>query len=134
MGTKTAAVDAYLAKLGPDQRATLEKVRKAIRAAAPKAEEGMSYGLPAFILGKPIAGYSASAKHCSYFPMSGSVVAALGDELAGYDTSKGTIRFPIGKPLPAGLVRKLVKARLAELAEPKPARKVRAKQRAARRG
>ncbi len=109
--------DAYLAKLAPDKRATLEKVRKSIRAAAPSAEEGMSYGMPAFIQGKPIAGYAASANHCAYYPMSGAVVAALKGDLDGYDTSKGAIRFPIGKPLPATLVRKLVKARLAEIAE-----------------
>lgn len=117
---------AYLAKLSADKRATLEKVRKAIRAAAPDSEEGMSYGMPAFIQGKPIAGYSASAAHCSYFPMSGSVTAQLADELEGYEVSKGGFRFPIGKPPPARLIRKLVKARLAEIDAPKktPAKKV----------
>jgi uncharacterized protein YdhG (YjbR/CyaY superfamily) len=120
-------VDAYLAKLTPDKRATLEKIRKAIRAAAPKAEEGMSYGMPAFIQGKPIAGYAASATHCAYHPMSGAIVAALADELAGYETSKGTIRFPIGKPLTAKLVRRLVLARLAELTAAAPAKKAKAK-------
>jgi uncharacterized protein YdhG (YjbR/CyaY superfamily) len=107
--------DAYLAKLSPEKRATLEKVRKAIRAAAPDAEEGMSYGMPAFIRGKPIAGYAAAANHCSYYPMSGAITAALASELKSYDTSKGAIRFPIGKPPPAALIRKLVKARLAEI-------------------
>jgi uncharacterized protein YdhG (YjbR/CyaY superfamily) len=107
--------DAYLARLSADKRATLEKVRKAIRAAAPRAQEGMSYGMPAFIQGKPVAGYSASANHCSYFPMSGAVTAALADELAGYQVSKGGFRFPIGKPPPAALIRKLVKARFAEI-------------------
>jgi uncharacterized protein YdhG (YjbR/CyaY superfamily) len=112
--------EAYLAKLSPEKRATLEKVRKAIRVAAPAAEEGMSYGMPAFIEGKPIAGYAASANHCAYYPMSGSVIATLKVDLARYETSKGAIRFPIGKPLPATLIRKLVKARLAEIAETKP--------------
>ena len=107
--------DAYLAKLSADKRATLEKVRKAIRAAAPKAEESMSYGMPAFIQGKPIAGYTASANHCSYFPMSGAVTARLAEELTGYQVSKGGFRFPIGKPPSATLIRKLVKARLAEI-------------------
>lgn len=117
--------DDYLATLSPDKRATLEKVRKAIRAAAPEAEEGMSYGMPAFILGKPIAGYAASASHCAYYPMSGAVVSKLKAELVGYETSKGAIRFPIGEPLPATLIRKLVEARLSELAvaPPKPAKK-----------
>jgi uncharacterized protein YdhG (YjbR/CyaY superfamily) len=108
-------VDAYLLKLGDDKRATLEKVRKSIRDAAPNATEGLSYGMPAFFQGKPIAGYKASGNHCSYHPMSGAVVEVLKDELRGYVTSKGTIRFPIGKPLPATLIRKLIKARLAEI-------------------
>lgn len=107
--------DAYLAKLSADKRATLEKVRKAIRVAAPDAEEGMSYGMPAFIQGKPIAGYSASAAHCSYFPMSGAITAQFADELAKFEASKGGFRFPIGKPPSATLVRKLVRARLAEI-------------------
>ena len=115
--------DAYLAKLSADKRATLEKVRKAIRAAAPDAEEGISYGMPAFIQGKPIAGYAASAQHCSYFPMSGAITAQLADDLAKYDVSKGGFKFPIGKPPPATLIRKLVKARLAEIEAPKPAKK-----------
>ncbi|MFO1016427.1 MAG: DUF1801 domain-containing protein [Hyphomonadaceae bacterium] len=115
--------DAYLAKLSADKRATLEKVRKAIRAAAPDAEEGLSYGMPAFIQGKPIAGYSASAAHCSYFPMSGAITAQLAEDLAKYEVSKGGFKFPIGKPPPATLIRKLVKARLAELEAPKPAKK-----------
>lgn len=108
--------DTYLSKLSTDKRATLEKVRKAIRAAAPDAEEGVSYGLPAFIQGKPIAGYGASANHCAYYPMSGAIVEKMKAELNGYKTSKGAIQFPIGKPLPAALIKKLVKARLAEIA------------------
>lgn len=116
MTVKPAFADTYLAKLSADKRATLEWVRKAIRAAAPGAVEGMSYGVPAFIQGKPIAGYAAGKNHCAYYPMSGAVVAALKDELEGYETSKGAIRFPVGKPLPATLIRKLVEARLAEIA------------------
>lgn len=122
--------DAYLAKLNADKRATLEKVRASIRAAAPKAKEGMSYGMPAFIQGKPIAGYSASAAHCSYFPMSGAITTQLADELEGYEVSKGGFRFPIGKPPSAALIKKLVKARLAEIEateKPKAAAKQAAK-------
>lgn len=107
--------DDYLASLDADKRATLERVRRAIRAAAPGANEGMSYGLPAFSQGKPLAAYAASANHCAYYPMSGAVVAALQTELQAYETSKGAIRFPVGKPLPASLIRKLVRARLAEI-------------------
>ena len=112
--------------LSPDKRATLEKVRRAIRAAAPAAEEGMSYGMPAFIQGKPIAGYAAGANHCAYYPMSGEITTALAAELEGYETSKGAIRFPVGKPLPATLIRKLVRARLAEI-EGAPAKKTKKK-------
>jgi 3-methyladenine DNA glycosylase AlkD/uncharacterized protein YdhG (YjbR/CyaY superfamily) len=114
--------DAYLAKLSADKRATLEKVRKAIRTAAPDAEEGLSYGMPAFIQGKPIAGYAASARHCAYYPMSGAVIAALKTDLRGYDTSKGAIRFPVGKPPPVTLIRKLVAARLKEIDATEPKR------------
>jgi uncharacterized protein YdhG (YjbR/CyaY superfamily) len=107
--------DAYLAKLTAEKRATLEKVRKAIRAAAPDAEEGMSYGMPAFFRGKAIAGYAVAANHCAYYPMSGAITAAMKVDLEGYETSKGAIRFPIGQPPPAALIRKLVRARLAEI-------------------
>jgi uncharacterized protein YdhG (YjbR/CyaY superfamily) len=82
------------------------------------AEECISYGMPAFRLkGKLIAGLRAAASHCSYHPMSGATLATLRAELAQYDTSPGTIRFPARAPLPAGLIRKLVKARIAELAD-----------------
>jgi uncharacterized protein YdhG (YjbR/CyaY superfamily) len=108
--------DAYLARLSADKRATLEKVRQAIRAAAPNAVEGMSYGMPTFFVGKrPVAGYGARAQHCSYFPMSGAVTAQLAEDLKKYEVSKGGFRFPIGKPPSAALVRKLVKARMAEI-------------------
>lgn len=125
-------VDAYLAKLSADKRATLEKVRQAIRAAAPDAEEGLSYGMPAFIQGKPIAGYSASANHCSYFPMSGAITAKFAGDLKAYEVSKGGFRFQIGKAPPAALIRKLVQARLAEIdavakAKKAPAKKTPAK-------
>ena len=116
MRAKPGDADAYLATLSADKRATLEKVRRAIRAAAPEAEEGLSYGVPAFIQGKPIAGYAAGASHCSYYPMSGAVISALAADLEGYETSKGAIRFAVDQPPPATLIRKLVKARLAEIA------------------
>jgi uncharacterized protein YdhG (YjbR/CyaY superfamily) len=108
-------VDDYLAKVPDEARASLEKLRKTIRAAAPKATEGFSYGIPAFKLhGRPLVSYAALKNHCSFFPMSPAVLDAHRKELEAYDTSKGTIRFPVDKPLPATLVRKLVKARIAE--------------------
>jgi len=104
-------VDAYLAALPKNQRAALEKLRKTIRAAAPKAEEVISYGIPAFYYqGYGLVWYAAWKSHCSLYPISG----AIKRELKGYDTAKGTIRFAVDEPLPATLVRKLVKARIAE--------------------
>jgi uncharacterized protein YdhG (YjbR/CyaY superfamily) len=113
---RTTTMDAYLASLPPAQRAALEKLRQDIRAAAPLAEEGFSYGLPAFRLdGRPLACFAAAANHCSLYPMSANVIRLHADDLARYETSKGTIRFAAEKPLPATLVRKIVKARMAEL-------------------
>jgi uncharacterized protein YdhG (YjbR/CyaY superfamily) len=116
MPAKFKTIDDYLTTVDADKRAVLEKHRKTIKSIVPKAEECFSYGLPAFRLnGKPVAAFAAAAKHCAYYPMSGSVVAALKDELNDYETSKGAIRFQADKPLPAALVRKLIKARLAEI-------------------
>ena len=115
MATKPRTIDEYLAGLSAENRAALQKVRRAIHAAAPDAEECISYGMPAFRLnGKLIAGFKAAANHCSFHPMSGDTVATLQAELAGYETSKGTIKFSARAGLPATLVRKLVKARIAE--------------------
>ncbi len=110
---KPKSPDDYLSGVSADQRAALEKLRKMIRAAAPEAEEYISYNLPAFRLnGKLLVAYGAAANHCAFYP--GSVVQALRDELKDYDMSKGTIRFPAEKPLPSALVRKLVKLRMAK--------------------
>lgn len=115
MREKFATFDESMAALPEDQRAALEKVRKAVHAAAPGAEECISYGLAAFrFRGKLLVALGATANHCAFYLMSGSIVAAHDDELAGYDTSKGTIRFPPSEPIPAALVRKLVKARIVE--------------------
>src|SRR6476646_6668491 len=107
-------IDEYLAAMSDDKRAALEKLRKTIRAAAPQAEECISYQLAAFRQDGMLVGFGATANHCAFYLMSASTVAAHQDDLKGYDTSKGTIRFPADRPLPAALVRKLVKARLAE--------------------
>ena len=114
MAKKTQTIDDYLAPLSNEQRAALEKLRKAIRAAAPQAEECISYGVPAFRLNGMLVSFGAAANHCSLYVMSPATMAAFREELKKYDTSKGTIRFSPDKPLPATLVKKLVKARLAE--------------------
>ncbi len=115
MKAKPQTVDEYLAALSPIQRTALENLRKSIRAAAPKAVECIYYGLPAFRLeGKPLVAFGAAKDHCSFYPLSGRTVRAHQGELKGYSTSKGTIRFDAAKPLPASLVRKLVKTRIQE--------------------
>ncbi len=109
------SIDEYLAGLSEDQRAALESLRQTIRAVTLKAEERISYQLPAFRLnGKLLVAFGATANHCAFYPMSASTVAVHQDALKDYPTSKGTIRFQPDHPLPAALVRKLVKARIAE--------------------
>jgi uncharacterized protein YdhG (YjbR/CyaY superfamily) len=114
MAEKPTTIDQYLATVSEDKREALEKLRKTIKAAAPKAEECISYQMPAFRQNGPLVSFGASSKHCAFYLMSSSILEAYRDELEGYDTSKGTIRFQPDKPLPAALVRKLVKARIAE--------------------
>lgn len=110
-------VASYLKKLKPDQRAALMKLRKAVKAAAPGAEECISYRIPAFRLdGRMLVWYAAMNNHCSFFP-GAYAIETLGRDLKKYETSKGTIRFQPDTPLPATLVRKLVKARIAERAK-----------------
>ena len=111
---KPATIDDYLSTVGPVQRAALQALRRDIRAAAPDAEECISYGLAAFRRNGVLVGFGATGNHCALYLMSGSTVAAHEEELKGYDTSKGTIRFQPEKPLPAALVRKLVRARIVE--------------------
>ena len=114
MTQKTKTIESYLAGVSPEKCAALERLRKIIRAAVPKGEECISYGIPAFRLnGKFLVGFGAAATHCSFYP--GAALATLGKALKGYDTGKGTIRFQPDKPLPAALVRKLVKARIAKV-------------------
>src|SRR5947209_14812677 len=113
MTTKPKTHDDYLARVSSDKRAALQKLRRIIKAAAPKAEECISYQVPAFRLnGKFLVAYAAAANHCSFYPA--SVIAGLKSELKSYDTSQGTIRFPAEKPLSSTLVRKLVRLRIVE--------------------
>lgn len=97
-----------------DVRATLEVLRRQIKAAAPQAEEYIGYSVPTYRYKGQLVSFGAGKKHCSFYVMSPKVVAAFKKDLENYDTSPGTVRFPIGKPLPDALVKKLVKARIAE--------------------
>ena len=107
-------IDDYLARVPDEARATLEKLRQTIRAAAPKAVEVISYQMPTFKLdGRMLVSFAAFKDHCSFFP-GAAPIKAHADDLKSYATSKGTIRFPTSKSLPAAFVRKLVKARIRE--------------------
>jgi uncharacterized protein YdhG (YjbR/CyaY superfamily) len=113
---KYATVDEYLADQPEDVRETLESVRRSVLAVVPDATEKIGYGMPGFYVeGHPLVYYSAFKEHCSLFPASGGVIEKLADDLKGYGLAKGTIRFPIGEPLPPPLVKKIVKAKLEEL-------------------
>jgi uncharacterized protein YdhG (YjbR/CyaY superfamily) len=108
-------IDDYLESLDEPKRATLALLRQAILDVLPDAEQGMSYTLPAFkVRGKTIAGFAAFKTHLSYLPHSGSVFPELKDELTGYTTSTGALRFDIGRPLPVSLVEKLIAVRLSQ--------------------
>ena len=111
--TEFTSVAAYMKAVPPAPRAALQKLRKTIKAAAPKATELISYGIPAFKHHGILVYYAAFRDHCSLF-MSTYFTKAFKKDLASYEVSKGTIRFTPDKPLPATLVRKLVKARVAQ--------------------
>lgn len=109
-------IDDYLAGLDATSREALGALRMTLLKLLPDAEQGISYGMPALkVAGKAVAGFAAFKKHLSYFPHSSTVFPALEGDLAGYETSKGALKFTADAPLPAALVRKLVKARLREL-------------------
>ncbi len=115
MSGRPKTVDEYLARLSGEKLTALRKLRSTIRSIVPKAEECISYRLPAFRLdGVVIAGFCATAKGCSYFPFSGSTLGTLADDLRAYSQTKSSLHFHPDKPLPAALVRKLIKVRVAE--------------------
>ena len=109
-------IDSYLAALGEPERITLEDLRRSILAVIPDAEQCISYGMPAFkVRGKTVAGFAAFKNHLSYLPHSGSVLQKLAEDLVGYQSTKGSLHFAAGEPLPRGLVKKLVNTRMREL-------------------
>ena len=111
------SVDAYLASQPEPVRRVLEVVRRTIQSAAPEAEESFSYGMPAFRLGgRPLVAFGAAAGHCALYPMNPATIEIHRPLLGKFETSKGTIRFNVSQPLPASVVRTLVKARLQDMA------------------
>jgi len=113
-GAPFASIDEYLASVPAGERAALEKIRQAVHSAAPDAAEAISYGMPAFRQNGLLVGFAAFKNHCSFFPMSSKVMQECAGGLTGYSTAKGTIRFTAEKPLPTALVKRIVKARIAE--------------------
>lgn len=113
MNAKPTDIDGYLATLPEEQRETLETMRRTILSIAPEAVESISYGVPAFkYKGRPLAYIGAAKHHCALYGLS---IDLFKDDLAGYDLDKGTIRYPIGEPMPAALVKKLLDARIAAI-------------------
>src|SRR4051794_30842809 len=130
-----AAVDlrAYLVSIPADARRALTKLCRDIQVAAPRAEPGRSYGVPGFRLnGRPLVCFAAAKHHCSLYPMSAALIEDHANQLKGYETSKGTIRFPPGRSLPTRLVRTIVKARVAQLEQAGSARTKRSRGKSAR--
>ncbi len=109
-------IDEYLAALDEPKRSTLEDLRRSILEVIPEAEQGISYGMPAFkVDGKVVAGFAAFKHHLSYLPHSGSVLPELGEDVSGYEMTKGSLHFPVDQPLPKALVQKLIAVRLSHL-------------------
>ena len=107
-------IDAYLAKLAPDQRAALEHIRALVKQAAPKAEEAMVYGVPGFKQDGPLVCYAAHKAHCGFYPMSPIVTDAMKDQLSGFETAKGTVRFTPDRPISDALIVEIVRRRIEE--------------------
>lgn len=114
VNAKAESVTAYIAGAPKEVQGRLEQMRTAIKQAVPNATEYISYGMPAYKYEKPFIGFAAMKIHIGLYPMSGSFVAAHQKELAGYATSKGAIRLPLDKPLPVGLIMRIVKIRIRE--------------------
>ena len=127
-GSRTpTSIDEYLAGVSEEKRAALQQLRKTILSVIPRAEECISYQMPAFRHeGRVLVFFAAAANHCAFYP--GGMVSEFKDDLEGYETSKGTIRFQPDRPLPASLVRRIVKARVAQnAAKPSKSKPAKAK-------
>jgi uncharacterized protein YdhG (YjbR/CyaY superfamily) len=114
-GLSAEEIDNYLRGVEDPKRSTLQALRRTILDVIPDAEQGISYGMPAFRMqGKTVAGFAAFKYHLSYLPHSGTVLGQLADELAGYTMTKGSLHFPVDRPLPMAVVKRLIAVRLSE--------------------
>ena len=111
--TRWASIDAYIAAAPPDRRARLEELRAAIRAAAPEAEETISYNMPAFAQHGTLVYFANMTSHIGFYPTA-SGIAAFQDELSAYQSTKGAVRFPLDRPLPLDLIQRIVRFRVEE--------------------
>ncbi len=126
MARKPTTIDEYLVTVAAERRKALEQLRRTIRSIVPKAQECISYSMPAFrVDGRVIAGFRATTKGCSYFPFSGRTLSTLAERLGGYDQTKSALHFEPEEPLPAALVRALIRTRLAETKAPGPGKRSR---------
>lgn len=110
-------VDEYLSALPRDVRTALQKIRTQVKKLVPSATEKISYGMPTFFTHRALVGYAAHTGHCSFYPWSGTTLKKFTKELSGFETSAGTVRFTVDRPIPAALIKKIVQARLVEHAE-----------------
>ncbi len=110
---KAATVDEYIAQFPPDVQATMNKMRAVIKEEAPEAEERIGYGMPGYYLNGPLVWFGGHAHHIGFYP-TGAGIEAFKDELTAYNRSKGAVQFPLDRPIPYGLIRKIVRARVAE--------------------
>jgi uncharacterized protein YdhG (YjbR/CyaY superfamily) len=117
--TRWASIDAYIAAAPPDRRARLDELRAAIRAAAPEAEETISYGMPAFAQHGTLVYFAALKNHIGFYPTA-SGIAAFQEELAAYEGTKGAVRFPLDRPLPLDLIQRIVRFRVEETRQKAP--------------
>lgn len=115
--TRTQTVDEYLQALPPDVRRALQSIRTQVKRLVPAATEKISYGMPTFFTHRALVGYAAHSGHCSFYPWSGTTLKKFTKELSGFETSAGTVRFTVDRPIPAALIKKIVQARLLEHAE-----------------
>ncbi len=111
---KAKTVSEYLSSVPLPTKKALNDLRKIVKGLAPKATEVISYGIPTFKEGRMLVAYAAFTKHCSFFPLSASILEEFRNELSGYETSRGTIRFTVEHPLPSSLVKKIVRARIRQ--------------------